>query len=121
MHPNAKNHPVLLPTTDHLGDTTISSNTLSINPASTIQPPPPTQPPSKQPSGGICILCTTSRLNSMLSLLTVGLIAGGFLSVGIFLSRYHAENRRLATELARLHEANLRLHNLLVNVKSTRT
>jgi len=104
LYGRAGNYTVVLTTTDYLGDTSISSKTVSINPASTIQPPPPTQPPSKQPSGGICILCNTSRLISMLSLFTVGLIAGGFLSVGIFLSRYHADNRRLATELRRFNQ-----------------
>src|SRR5207245_2672246 len=121
MYTKASNYTVVLTTTDHLGDTTISSKTVSINPASTIQPPPPTQPPSKQPSGGICILCTTSRLISMLSLLTVGLIAGGFLSVGIFLSRYHAENRRLATELRRLNQTNRTTPSLRVKRTKTRT
>ena len=104
LYGKAGNYTVVLTTTDYLGGTTVSSKTVSINPASTIQPPPPTQPPSKQPSGGICILCSASRLISMLSLLTVGLIAGGFLSVGIFLSRYHADNRRLATELRRFNQ-----------------
>jgi len=117
----ASNYTVVLTTTDHLGDTTISSKTVSINPASTIQPPPPTQPPSKQPSGGICILCSTSRLISMLSLLTVGLIAGGFLSVGIFLSRYHADNRRLATELRQLNQMKRTTLNLRVKRTKTRT
>src|SRR5438128_7779185 len=121
MYTKASNYTVVLTTTDHLGDTTISSKTVSINPASTTQPPPPTQPPSKQPSGGICILCTTSRLISMLSLLTVGLIAGGFLSVGIFLSRYHAENRRLATALRRLNQANRTTPSLRVKRTKTRT
>ena len=121
MYTKASNYTVVLTTTDHVGDATISSKTVSINPASTIQPPPPTQPPSKQPSGGICILCTTSRLISMLSLLTVGLIAGGFLSVGIFLSRYHAENRRLATELRRLNQANRTTPSLRVKRTKTRT
>jgi len=117
----ASNYTVVLTTTDYLGDTTISSKTVSINPASTIQPPPPTQPPSKQPTGGICILCTASRLISMLSLFTVGLIAGGFLSVGIFLSRYHAENRRLATALRRLNQANRTTPSLRVKRTKTRT
>ena len=117
----ASNYTVVLTTTDYLGDTTISSKTVSINPASTIQPPPPTQPPSKQPTGGICILCTASRLISMLSLFTVGLIGGGFLSVGIFLSRYHAENRRLATALRRLNQANRTTPSLRVKRTKTRT
>src|SRR5437667_782637 len=121
MYTKASNYTVVLSTTDHLGDTTISSKTVSINPASTSQPPPPTQPPSKQPSGGICILCTTSRLISMLSVLTVGLIAGGFLSVGIFLSRYHAENRRLATDLRRLNQTNRTTPSLRVKRTKTRT
>ena len=117
----ASNYTVVLTTTDYLGDTSISSKTVSINPASTIQPPPPTQPPSKQPTGGICILCTASRLISMLSLFTVGLIGGGFLSVGIFLSRYHAENRRLATELRRLNQTNRTTPSLRVKRTKTRT
>ena len=117
----ASNYTVVLTTTDYLGDTTISSKIVSINPASTIQPPPPTQPPSKQPTGGICILCTASRLISMLSLFTVGLIGGGFLSVGIFLSRYHAENRRLATALRRLNQANRTTPSLRVKRTKTRT
>ncbi len=121
MYTKASNYTVVLTTTDHVGDATISSKTVSINPASTIQPPPPTQPPSKEPSGGICILCTASRLISMLSLLTVGLIAGGFLSVGIFLSRYHAENRRLATALRRLNQANRTTPSLRVKRTKTRT
>src|SRR5207245_7610454 len=67
LYGRAGNYTVVLTTTDYLGDTSISSKTVSINPASTIQPPPPTQPPSKQPSGGLCILCNTSRLVSTLS------------------------------------------------------
>jgi len=106
LYGNAGNYTVILTTADNLGDTSISSKTVSINTASTIQPPLPTQPPSNQPSGGICILCSTSRLISMLSLFTIGLIAGGFLSVGIFLSRYHAQNRRLAAELQWYNQLN---------------
>ena len=121
MYTKASNYTVVLTTTDHIGDTTISSKTVSINPASTIQPPPPTQPPSKQPTGGICILCITSRLISTLSLFTIGLIAGGFLSVGIFLSRYHADNRRLATELRRLNQMRRTTPSLRVKRTKTRT
>src|SRR5438445_3136620 len=121
MYTKASNYTVVLTTTDHIGDATISSKTVSINPASTIQPPPPTQPPSKQPTGGICILCSTSRLISMLSLLTVGLIDGGFRSVGIFLSRYHADNRRLATELRRLNQMKRTTPSLRVKRTKTRT
>ena len=121
MYTKASNYTVVLTTTDHIGDTTISSKTVSINPASTIQPPPPTQPPSKQPTGGICILCSTSRLISTLSLFTIGLIAGGFLSVGIFLSRYHADNRRLATELRRLNQMRRTTPSLRVKRTKTRT
>src|SRR5207245_9475392 len=47
MYTKASNYTVVLTTTDHAGDATISSNTVSINPASTIQPPPATQPPTK--------------------------------------------------------------------------
>ncbi len=121
MYTKASNYTVVLTTTDHIGDTTISSKTVSINPASTIQPPPPTQPPSKQPTGGICILCITSRLISTLSLFTIGLIAGGFLSVGIFLSKYHADNRRLATELRRLNQMRRTTPSLRVKRTKTRT
>ena len=112
LYGKAGNYTVVLTATDYLGDTTISSKTVSINPASTIQPPPPTQPPTKQPSGGICILCSTSRLVSTLSLLMIGLFAGGSLSVGIFLSRYHAENRRLAAELQWYNQMNRTTPNL---------
>ena len=55
----------------------------------------------------------------MLSLFTVGLIAGGFLSVGIFLSRYHADNRRLATELRRFNQMKRTTPSL--RVKRTKT
>jgi len=106
LYAKAGNYTVVLTTTDYLGETTTSSKTVSIATASTTQSQPPSQPPSNQPSGGICILCSTSRLVSMLSLFTIGLIAGGFLSVGIFLSRYHAQNRRLATELRRYNQVN---------------
>ncbi|OLE68607.1 hypothetical protein AUF78_15215 [archaeon 13_1_20CM_2_51_12] len=119
LYAKAGNYTVVLTTTDYLGETTTSSKTVSIATASTTQSQPPSQPPSNQPSGGICILCSTSRLVSMLSLFTIGLIAGGFLSVGIFLSRYHAQNRRLATELQWYNRMNRTTPSL--RVKRTKT
>ena len=104
LYTKAGNYTVVLTATDYQGRTTTSSETLSISSGSTTQSQPRTQPPSSPSSGGTCILCDTSRFVSTLStlsLLTIGLFAGGFLSVGVFLSKYHAENRRLAAELRR--------------------
>jgi PKD repeat protein len=112
---------VILTTTDYLGETTTSSNTLNVSGGSTAPSQPPTQPPSNPSSGPTCILCDTSRLVSTLSLLTIGLFAGGFLSVGIFLSKYHAENRRLAAELRSHYQMNRTTPSLRVwQTKTTR-
>ncbi len=106
LYTKAGNYTVVLTTTDSLGETNTLSKTVSVGIASTSQSQPPAQPPSNQPNGGTCILCNTSRLISTLSLLTIGLFAGGFLSVGVFLSRYHAQNHRLAAELRRYDQVN---------------
>ena len=98
LYTKAGNYTVALITTDSLGGTTTLTKIISVSIASTSQSPPPSQLPSNQPVGGTCILCNTSRLVYTLSLLTIGLFAGGFPSVGIFLSRYHAQNRRLAAK-----------------------
>jgi PKD domain-containing protein len=90
---------VVLTTTDSLGKTTTSLKSVNISAGPTPQSHPPTGPPSNHSGGGTCLFCNTSMLVSTLSLLTIGAFAGVFLSVGIFLSRYHAHNRRLATEL----------------------
>jgi len=119
LYTKAGNYNVTLTTRDYLGETTISSKTLSVSGGSTAPSQPPTQPPSNPSNGGTCILCDASRLVPTLSLLTIGLLAGGFLSVGIFLSKYHAENRRLAAEL-RSHYQMSRTTAIL-RVKQTKT
>jgi len=104
LYTQAGNYTVILTATDSLGETNTSSKTISVGIASTSQSQPPTQLPGNQPNGGTCLLCNTSRLVSTLSLLAIGLFAGGFLSVGAFLSRYHAQNRRLAAEQRRYNQ-----------------
>src|SRR5438094_5788411 len=83
-----------LATTDNNGQT--SANTQQVNVAQTSpsgQPQP--QQPDNQPGSGICSLCSITGLFSVLPLLTLGLILGGASTATIFLSRYHAQNRRL--------------------------
>src|SRR5438309_9777706 len=96
LYTKAGNYTVALITTDSLRGTTTLTKIISVSIASTSQSPPHSQLPSNPPVGGTCILCNTSRLPYTLSLLTIGLFGGGFPSVGIVLSRYHAQNRRLA-------------------------
>jgi len=122
LYGEAGNYSVVLTATDYQGQTTTSSETLSIGSGSTTQSQPPAQPPSSPSSGGTCILCDTSRFVSTLStlsLLTIGLFAGGFLSIGVFLSKYHAENRRLAAALGRHNRMNRTTPSL--RVKQTKT
>jgi len=121
MYMKAGNYTVILTTTDYLGETTTSSMSLSVSGGSTAPSQPSTQPPSNPSSGGTCILCDASRLVPTLSLLTIGLFGGGFLSVGIFLSKYHAENRRLAAELRSRYQMSRSTPSLRVKqTKSTR-
>ena len=90
----AGTYTVALATTDNNGQT--SANTQQVNVAQTSpsgQPQP--QQPDNQPGSGICALCGITGLFSVLPLLTLGLILGGASTATIFLSRYHAQNRRL--------------------------
>ena len=90
----AGTYTVALATTDNNGQT--SANTQQVNVAQTSpsgQPQP--QQPDNQPGSGICAVCGITGLFSVLPLLTLGLILGGASTATIFLSRYHAQNRRL--------------------------
>src|SRR6058998_2047826 len=90
----AGTYTVALVTTDNNGQT--SANTQQVNVAQTSpsgQPQP--QQPDNQPGSGICALCGITGLFSVLPLLILGLILGGASIATIFLSRYHAQNRRL--------------------------
>jgi hypothetical protein len=109
---------VVLTTTDSLGRTTTTLKSVNISAGPTPQSQPPTAP-SNHSGGGTCILCDTSMLISTLSLFTIGGFAGVFLSVGIFLSRYHAHNRRLANELKSYNQMNRNLPSLPTNRMKT--
>src|SRR5213594_1093108 len=90
----AGTYTVTLAATDNNGQT--SAKTQQVNVAQTSpsgQPQP--QQPYNQPGSGICALCGITGLFSVLPLLILGLILGGASTATIFLSRYHAQNRRL--------------------------